>query len=383
MTDNTTIAKKRRPKGTGSIQELPSGKFKLEIIIGRGADGKRIRKTFTGSTKKEVQEMLNRYQVAKQDNLLIPTSEIKFEDYINRYLNLNSQLKAGTRADYISIIKNHFLDEFGHYRVQKINTILINNFLDKKVKSHLSPSSITKIKSVLHAIFEFAKRENLIVINPVENSIRIKNAKQKRDIYIPEEHLRYIFNKAEEYHKNPSYRHGSLKILKFIINVALQTGGRIGEILALEWADVDMINNTIMFNKTVAENKGGLIVEPTPKTATSNRKIAVSKELIDSLLEIKTTCPLLFHTKNNTHFSPSNVSRSWRTLLADVDLKGKYHIHDIRHTHATLSIRDGANIIDVSRRLGHSDMRTTSNLYYATIEEQDKAIATKANSWGK
>ena len=41
MADNTTIAKKRRPKGTGSIQELPNGKFKLEIIIGRGADGKR------------------------------------------------------------------------------------------------------------------------------------------------------------------------------------------------------------------------------------------------------------------------------------------------------------------------------------------------------
>ncbi|MFJ8064806.1 site-specific integrase [Psychrobacillus sp. NPDC096426] len=160
------------------------------------------------------------------------------------------------------------------------------------------------------------------------------------------------------------------------------TGGRKGEVLALTWEDINFIEKTIRFNKTLAKTEHSNKYVQTPKTAHSKRFISVDDKTLDVLERWKKTQAKLLLTYGiNTNFNskqPILVFTDKRalndyhfTIYPNEKLKAilrKYElpsitVHGLRHTHATLLFEARTSIKEVQERIGHIDIRTTMNVY--------------------
>jgi integrase len=371
----------RGTRGAGSIQKLANGKYKAVVVVGYDKDGKMKRKTFTSDDKKEVQRKLHEFNHKKDTKSLLLSSRCSLAAYIEHYKPMKqNEVKQGTYEDYISIIDNHILSSLGHYPIENINAPLLDDYFTAKGKQ-LSGGSVLKHKAILSDIFKHAKREKMLSSNPIEDCIVSPKPAPRRDMIYSDDQLEALLAKADEWN-NTIHRHGTDKLIGYFIRTALATAARLGEVLAINWKDINPTEHTISINKTLSEVKGGLTYTD-PKTYASNGVIAVSPKLLELLDDLKddTNSDHVFHTKTGNYFSPSNVERSWRKLLAASGLPEGYHIHDFRHTQITKAIVNGANIADVSRHARHADVRTTINMYYATDKDKDKEIAAMADKW--
>ena len=170
------------------------------------------------------------------------------------------------------------------------------------------------------------------------------------------------------------------RILYSVLLTAYHTGMRLGEILALRWKNIDIDNKTIYVCEKIEEVKDKhtkkFYTEISPPKRNSIRTIAIDQALLDNLLSLKKADQdIVFLSKSKTYIRPSSFETAWRNLLKDLNLEGEYHIHELRHTHATEVIGNGGNIKAISQRLGHKDIRTTLNVYTAALSKNDAAIA--------
>ena len=169
--------------------------------------------------------------------------------------------------------------------------------------------------------------------------------------------------------------------------LALATGMRRGELLALEWGDLDLDRAAVRVERSVEETKSGLRVKP-PKTKRGRRTIGVTAGAIAMLrdhrkrqLELRLQLgqggqpTLVFSTLDGDMLSPDNFSRDWHRILRARKLP-LCSFHALRHTHASLLLAGGTDVLTVSRRLGHAKASVTLDVYGHVIEGGDQA-ATK------
>jgi integrase len=172
------------------------------------------------------------------------------------------------------------------------------------------------------------------------------------------------------------------------VNLALATGARRGELLALRWSDVDLDNGTIRIHRSVEETKKGLRVKD-PKTKRSKRTVTLHPGAVDMLrahkveqMELrlklgqgKDDDALLFPSIVTGGLrSPHSISRAWRMFLKGHKLP-QVSFHALRHTHASLLIADGVPIPTVSARLGHSKSSITLDVYTHLLPGADQQAA--------
>lgn len=163
----------------------------------------------------------------------------------------------------------------------------------------------------------------------------------------------------------------------------LLAGLRKGEAMALSWDDVDFKKNTIFVNKSIYELEGNSYFKD-PKTENSKRIITVPNYLIEKMIKEKErqnrliNDGVLFNQYNlvclNTRlemWKMNTLFHQFARFCNRYDLR-RIRMYDLRHSSATLSIAAGTDIKTVSTRLGHSDIRTTLNIYTHTLDEMDK-----------
>lgn len=178
--------------------------------------------------------------------------------------------------------------------------------------------------------------------------------------------------------------------------LALGTGLRLGEILALRWTDINLKENYININKAlkstyIIDNKGNrefTVIEQPPKTKNSIRTVPLNNNLIDLLLEhrkkqmierdsnidIYFDNNLVFSTPQGNYLSESNVRKSFKRVLKKCNLND-FRFHDLRHTFATRLFENGIPPKTVQSLLGHSNISTTLNIYTHVMKDtKDKAI---------
>lgn len=355
-----------------------------EVITGYEA-GKKIVKRVYGDSKPEVlvkkTELLN----AQQLNQLPKTSSITLNTYIAHWLKLKeNKVKTLTYQSYVTAHKNHIEKEIGTHKIQKITTIQLNNYFSQKQKSGLAASSVKRLKAVISNILNSAQQEGIIQVNPCNNTHAITKVHQKEINVLSKDDMRLLLAKAKEWHQE--YKLKFRQSMYYIILLALASGARRGELLALHWKNIDFKNNTISIKHNLIEARElGLQLE-TPKTKNSKRTIAISESVMNELKEYKErthvweykknilTCEWVFHTNTGKPLSPRNVGEGFSDLIKYAGLAG-YSLHDLRHTHATQLISQGMSIKQVSIRLGHDDIRTTLNIYAHALPQQDRESA--------
>jgi integrase len=168
-----------------------------------------------------------------------------------------------------------------------------------------------------------------------------------------------------------------------IVSLALATGLRRGELLGLQWGDADLDKGTLRIERSVEETRSGLRLKP-PKTRRGRRNIKLPPDTVAllrahkvKLLEFRLAlglgkiepATLVFSTVEGGLLRPRNITKAWSRVMP-----GK-QFHSLRHTHASMLINAGVDILTISRRLGHSKAAITLDVYGHLIGGADEAAA--------
>ncbi|MED0671623.1 site-specific integrase [Aneurinibacillus aneurinilyticus] len=157
------------------------------------------------------------------------------------------------------------------------------------------------------------------------------------------------------------------------------TGMRQGEILGLSWKDVDLDKGLLYVTQTLPHNGKNIIVGA--KTKTSIRSVALSSSTIKALKEHQNntdTNPsgLVVCSTTGTPVNPANLRREWLKLIKLAEVP-QIRFHDLRHTHASLMLKQGEHIKVVSERLGHSKIQMTLDTYTHIMPNMQKEAASR------
>lgn len=371
----------KRGNGEGTIYYSEKlNKWVGQFTVGRKTDGKLNRKSVYGNTRKEVKEKMTKALADIQDNTFIEKSNVILIEVINSYCeqqynaNKLSEVSYLRKKETVKIISKLDIAEM---KIQNINIKDINNDL-AKIKDY-SNSVIAKVCGLLSTCFDYAILLKLINSNPFKIKGAIIRPKSTRtdkqvDALTIEEQKLFVSQLKKS---NDEY--------KDIFYIALYSGMRISEILALKGEDINLKNKTININKTLTKDKNGkTILGKTTKTYAGTREIPFLDILYPILINYTNSNFLFLHNGNfighntiNTHFKKICKDAGIRVTITKKKKKDKYvnlktskvNTHMLRHTFATRCIESGMSAVVLSKLLGHTDIETTLNTYTSVFNK--------------
>lgn len=342
--------------------------------------GKRRQKTKGGfARQKDAQAALRKLLVEIDENGYVEPSKEIFSSYLKNWFTSHYQkrIKDTTESNRKYLMDKHLIEEnpFANKELSKITTEDIDSFYNLKLDEGYSTSYIRKMHQMLHQAFNQAVKWKKISNNPVINADPPSVKKEEMTIWSFEEIDTFLQHCKEERH-----------YLTFLL--ALYTGMRRGEVLGLKWTDVDFTNKTIRVERSLAHvpNKGYILT--TPKTKNSKRYVPIPNIVLNELLrhqEIQEGWKnrfgdqyqdqdLIICTETGTIQDPRNVLRVMKRLITNSNVT-PIRFHDIRHTHASILISEGVDIVKVAHRLGHANPKITLETYAHLIPNVDNELA--------
>ena len=366
-----TMAMQREAKGNGYPEPYTTKKgtlYRARITI----KGKRYTKAgFT--TKRGAREWIDRLKKSKIEGTLSDPNGITFSAYAKHFIDHQHGLehKRKTIEGYESILSYHLLPYFKNKRIRSITTIDVNIFFDSLAKEGLAVKTKRNIRNVLNGIMVLAVQENVIGFNPLTKIPVFRETKKENRRALTGEEVRQLLHALDAYYeKKKNYKNVNMLIYPYVY-LAIYTGARRGELCALTWDDIDVEKGTVSINKSINEH---LDIE-VPKTTNAYRVNVIPKDVMAKLLPFKDSkCNKVFHTCTGEYIKPSNIARAFRNILKFSALP---HIclHELRHTHATLALRAGVPITDISKQLGHASISTTLDFYsHASNESSENVV---------
>ena len=362
------MSEKRRKKGTGSFYQADSGNWVGRYSVGTDpVTGKRIQKTITRETLRECQAAVKE-AIAKANGTCYINHDFTVREWLTTWFTTYSEptIRPTTAEKYRNIINHHIIPRIGNVHLRSLSTILIQKMYNEEMSQDQSPEgetpvcseTVRKIHMVLRMVLNQAAKEGIIQMNPC-NYCTLPPKERKEIKIIPLDQIGNYLNAAEKFGVYPTFY------------LELSTGLRRGEILALQWDDLDVANQMISVNKQVAWLNGNATLLP-PKTANSTRKIAISKSVVDVLVAEREKNPdkvLMFPAPGSTvYWHPSSLARVHKKILRECGLDDDIRFHDLRHTFATMALENGMDIKTLSSVIGHKSSATTLDIYAHTTD---------------
>lgn len=371
----------------GSIEKRGKNSYRLTVSEGFDLDGKPMihRKTVYG-TKKDAEVELAKFVTEVQNGLVIDGKSLKFSEFTEIWKRDygSKELAPSTYKRYCRMLETRLLPYFGHFYINKIKPTDIMKFYDllekdtqlvrkkgnngSKTKKPLSGKTILEHHRLLRAMLHKAVYWQLIVTNPAERVQPPKARKPKRRSYDDEqtkillENLELLPNEDTKY--------------KVAIILTVFTGVRLGELMGLEWQDVDFKNGIISINRSSQYLADMGVFTKVPKTESSIREIAIPEFIISLLEEYKllyeeqksiygelwTNSDRLFVQADGKPMHPSTISKWFVKYVGQIGLP-VINFHGLRHTNASLLVAQNIDIAVISARLGHAQISTTLDFY--------------------
>ena len=377
------MAKKKRANGEGSLRKRKDGRWEGRYTAGNDpATGKPIHKSVLAKNQSEAKEKLKQ-AIAEAEKLdMSRAKSYTLGAWIKLWYEVYAEprLREKTKDYYLNYIDNHIIPELGNTPLEKLTTIQIQKFYNDLQKSGriqrythiklkdkgLSTRVVRGIHTLLNNCLEQAVAEHLLLTNPAQGC-KLPQLEKREMKILPQEKIGMYLAEAE--------RRGLLAAFY----LELTTGLRRGELLALQWTDLDVENRTLAVTKQVNRINGELVVSP-PKTRNSIRTLALPQQAVDLLIaehKKHPRNPYLFPSpKTGTMYDPDAFRRTHDKILKAI---GAEHIrfHDLRHTFATLSLKSGVDVKTLSGALGHYSAGFTLNTYtHATAQMKQDAADT-------
>lgn len=234
-----------------------------------------------------------------------------------------------------------FLKTFQKYKVQDINATLLQAwFTEAQIENNLAEKTLHRIKCQLNIFFKWLKEERILAINPLD-SIRFRqNLESLRSrIILSANELKLLCTNAQKFSKTKFYP---------ILYTLIHTGARRSEVINLQWRDIDLENNMIIFVRT----KNG-----------ESRKINISSHLRLLLESLPRNKPYIFFNSKGTRASGHSMSRAVQRFKKAYPINKDWRMHDLRHSFAYNFLLNGGEMYQLQAILGHKSIKMTVDLY--------------------
>lgn len=375
----------------GSIEKRGKNSYRLVVEGGRDANGKRIKYTrsIKVSSKRAAEKELAKFVTEVESGHYIDPSKLTFSQFVDRWIRdyAEKNLSPKTVQGYSRLLESRILPEFGHIKIDQIKPINIIDFYTKVKEGGrldgkpgtISDNTLNHYHRILSAILQDAVEWQILSYNPVSR-IKPPRFKRKETPYYDEEQTSTLLQALES---------EPLKF-KILVILALFTGLRRGELMGLEWKDIDFEKGTLSVLRSSQYVPGKGIITKEPKNKTSKRNITIPPSIIVLLKQYKSVqneerlktgdlwqySGRLFVTWDGQPMHPDTPSRWFPKFLKRYNLD-PLPFHGLRHTSATLLIAQGIPAKHISDRLGHANIATTMDIYGHSLQSADRESANR------
>jgi integrase len=376
----------------GSLRKRGNS-WQLRVFL--GVDETTGKKTYTNKTihgtKKEAERELNRIVREVDTGGFVEPENITVGAYLQRWLKDYVQTSGRaewTRRTYSSIVTKHLIPAFGRVQLQRLTPAMLQHYYATKRENGslgnawlaagqpLSATTVAHHHAVIHEALEHAVKQGVIARNVADAVEPPKIKRQGSEVWSVEDVQRFLAHAKEN-------RYYALFL------AAITTGMRQGELLGLRWQDVDLDAGIASIRQTM-HKAGKNPVFGTPKTDRSRRRVVLLPEPVRALrvLQVAQAADrheagetyrdygLVFTVPGGAPISAANLlKRGFRPLIERADVP-TIRFHDLRHSHATLLLRNGVHPKIVSERLGHASITITLDTYSHVLPDmQQEAVA--------
>lgn len=348
-------------------------------------NGKRIRKYQTGfKTKKEA---LKKEQEFISKSSVIAIKDLYLEDVMNDYLAHRKPYIQITSYNNIQrICKTYIIPHFTRKKIHEITKLDCRQFVGKIAEIDRKTKTKNDIITALKSLFNHAEEYFELKSNPTRIIKRLPNNSEDRftsNVWTTEEFNLFIssFDMLDTEEKRWAT----------FFTVAFWTGARRGEILALQFSDVDFVKKSISINKSVTQKRKGQgpILKST-KTKSSVRTVSLDDKTFEMIqneylsrrrVQGFNKDQFIFSRMDNPYnpFADTTIENRKNKVAKENNLK-KIRFHDFRHSHASVLIASGVDIVVVSARLGHSSTDLTYNIYVHLLPSAERRALETINS---
>lgn len=341
--------------------------WSYRVDVGRDPHTGKRRQVYKSGfkTKREAELAKSAFVLNVKENGYFESKKIVFGDFLTEWLEsiYKNQVQETTYERGVTIINLHLLPAFKHRSIDEITTYDLQCFFNQKHSDGLSPAYLRKIKSFVQMSLEVAFDWELITKNPASKVRLPKLVNEVKETWSADDVSLFLEN-CEDLKWKVAFR------------ILLETGIRRGEVLALKWSNIDFDNFLLYVKESLARSKNSGLYFKSPKTRSSIRTISISSNLVNLLTELKQEQQLIqnimgasygqhnlvISTEDGKPLDPRNLYRKFKDITNAIGLPN-IPLHGLRHTNATLLMKNGVHPKVISSRLGHSKISTTMNIY--------------------
>jgi len=354
---------KRRANGEGSITRRKDGLYMARYWVETPKGPKR--KTIYGKKREEVADKLARALTERADGIVYDDENMTVGEYLDSWLkgSVRGSVGQSTFDRYEIAVRVHINPALGRLKLKKLNPAHLASFYQDRLATGFAPASVNKLHVTLHKALDQAVKWNLIPCNVAEVVTAPRPAPPEMRTLSAAETRKLLEAACSDK-------------LEALYMLAVHTGMRQGELLALKWQDVDLNNAKLSVRRTITRS-GGRILLGEPKTKKSRRTISLTDTGISVLREhldrqmgqierlgdLYKDQGLVFASEVGTPVNPTNLRRrSFAPLLERAGLP-QIRFHDLRHTCATLLLSCNIHPKYVQELLGHANIAITLDTY--------------------
>lgn len=355
---------KRRAKGEGSVFTRKDGR-----VVGEwdDANGKTRYMTSTRMSKAEMSKAVRKKLQDRDEGIAAHSEGLTVEKYMDRWLEaIRGNVRPGTFKPYEAIVRLHIKPTLGTTKLDKLNAMQLEKLYRQKLDAGLSPRRVRYIHVTIRKALKDAVRLQLLARNVADAAIPPRQVKSEIEPLTQDE-MRTLLeaSKADKLH--------ALYVL------AITTGMRQGELIGLQWKDVDLDSGTLRVSRSVYEG----VVNP-PKTNAGRRTIRLSKLAVSALRQHRVNAATrserisewVFPNARGTTIGHQNLhNRSWKPLLRLAGLPHSVRFHDLRHSCISLLLAKGVPVKVVSEMAGHADISVTLSVYGHVLPDMQGTAA--------
>ena len=351
---------KRRVRGGGSVYRRKDGRCMGEYVDANGR-----KRYVSGKTKLEVKAKLRKLLEDRDKGIAFDSEGLTVERYMNRWLeSIHDKVAPGTFKPYEAITRLHIKTTVGSTKLDRLNAMQLEKLYRQKLDAGLSARRVRYTHVTNRKALKDAVRLQLLPRNVADAAIPPRPVNTEIEP-LTQDQMKVLLEAA---------RGDKLEALYVL---AITTGMRQGELLGLQWKEVNLDAGTLLVNRSVYEG----VISP-PKMSAGRRTIRLSKLAVSALRRHRVSTAKhrfsewVFPNSRGATIGHQNLhNRSWKPLLKRVGLPHSTRFHDLRHSCISLLLSQGVSVKVVSEMAGHADVSITLSVYGHVLPDMQSSAA--------